>query len=189
MRASPSRFPMRFSFVPGVAIGRTGPEGGIASIFLNGGNSSLHKSAGGRHARQRTRQRRGFFQLHAGQRGQSRSRARRGKRHLRHRRRLWRHSGLHPSRHHADSAKSVIFAEGGASLPDAAAPKSAACSAASIIPPLLRIFPPTARRTEQRFLNRTLSGNFGYRFGEDNQLRLIAAQQHQQRADTRPNPA
>jgi vitamin B12 transporter len=26
-------------YVPGVAIGRTGPEGGLASVFLNGGNS------------------------------------------------------------------------------------------------------------------------------------------------------
>jgi outer membrane cobalamin receptor len=30
-------------YVPGVAIGRTGPEGGTASIFLNGGNSSFTK--------------------------------------------------------------------------------------------------------------------------------------------------
>jgi vitamin B12 transporter len=30
-------------FVPGVAIGRTGPEGGSASVFLNGGNSSYTK--------------------------------------------------------------------------------------------------------------------------------------------------
>jgi len=30
-------------FVPGMAIGRTGPEGGSASVFLNGGNSSYTK--------------------------------------------------------------------------------------------------------------------------------------------------
>src|SRR5882762_6242559 len=30
-------------FVPGIAIGRTGPEGGSASVFLNGGNSSYTK--------------------------------------------------------------------------------------------------------------------------------------------------
>jgi vitamin B12 transporter len=30
-------------YVPGVAIGRTGPEGGSASIFLNGGNSNFTK--------------------------------------------------------------------------------------------------------------------------------------------------
>jgi outer membrane cobalamin receptor len=30
-------------YVPGVSIGRTGPEGGSASIFLNGGNSSYTK--------------------------------------------------------------------------------------------------------------------------------------------------
>ncbi len=30
-------------YVPGVSIGRTGPEGGTASIFLNGGNSSYTK--------------------------------------------------------------------------------------------------------------------------------------------------
>jgi len=30
-------------YVPGVSIGRTGPEGGTASIFLNGGNSNFTK--------------------------------------------------------------------------------------------------------------------------------------------------
>ena len=30
-------------FVPGISIGRTGPEGGSASIFLNGGNSNYTK--------------------------------------------------------------------------------------------------------------------------------------------------
>ncbi|HXJ05633.1 MAG TPA: TonB-dependent receptor [Candidatus Acidoferrum sp.] len=30
-------------FAPGIAIGRTGPEGGTASIFLNGGNSNFTK--------------------------------------------------------------------------------------------------------------------------------------------------
>ncbi len=30
-------------YVPGVAIGRTGPEGGTASVFLNGGNSNFTK--------------------------------------------------------------------------------------------------------------------------------------------------
>jgi len=30
-------------FTPGVAIGRTGPEGGTASVFLNGGNSNFVK--------------------------------------------------------------------------------------------------------------------------------------------------
>ncbi|MGC1619701.1 MAG: TonB-dependent receptor [Candidatus Acidiferrum sp.] len=30
-------------FTPGVAIGRTGPEGGSASVFLNGGNSNFTK--------------------------------------------------------------------------------------------------------------------------------------------------
>jgi outer membrane cobalamin receptor len=30
-------------YTPGVSIGRTGPEGGTASIFLNGGNSSYTK--------------------------------------------------------------------------------------------------------------------------------------------------
>jgi len=32
-----------FLFAPGIAIGRTGPEGGTASIFLNGGNSNFTK--------------------------------------------------------------------------------------------------------------------------------------------------
>ena len=31
------------SFVPGIAIGRTGPIGGTASVFLNGGNSNFTK--------------------------------------------------------------------------------------------------------------------------------------------------
>ncbi|MGB6459862.1 MAG: TonB-dependent receptor [Candidatus Acidiferrum sp.] len=30
-------------FTPGIAIGRTGPEGGTASVFLNGGNSNFTK--------------------------------------------------------------------------------------------------------------------------------------------------
>jgi len=30
-------------FAPGIAIGRTGPEGGTASVFLNGGNSNFTK--------------------------------------------------------------------------------------------------------------------------------------------------
>ena len=33
----------RLLFVPGVAIGRTGAEGGTASVFLNGGNSNFTK--------------------------------------------------------------------------------------------------------------------------------------------------
>ncbi|MBA0085822.1 MAG: TonB-dependent receptor [Acidobacteria bacterium Pan2503] len=35
--------PDLLQFSPGVAIGRTGPEGGTASIFLNGGNSDFTK--------------------------------------------------------------------------------------------------------------------------------------------------
>jgi vitamin B12 transporter len=35
--------PDLLQFSPGVAIGRTGPEGGSASVFLNGGNSSFTK--------------------------------------------------------------------------------------------------------------------------------------------------
>jgi vitamin B12 transporter len=31
------------AFTPGIAIGRTGPEGGSASVFLNGGNSNFTK--------------------------------------------------------------------------------------------------------------------------------------------------
>jgi vitamin B12 transporter len=31
------------TFAPGIAIGRTGPEGGTASVFLNGGNSNFTK--------------------------------------------------------------------------------------------------------------------------------------------------
>jgi vitamin B12 transporter len=31
------------TFAPGIAIGRTGPEGGTASVFLNGGNSNFAK--------------------------------------------------------------------------------------------------------------------------------------------------
>jgi vitamin B12 transporter len=31
------------AFAPGIAIGRTGPEGGTASVFLNGGNSNFTK--------------------------------------------------------------------------------------------------------------------------------------------------
>ena len=35
--------PDLLQFSPGVAVGRTGPEGGTASVFLNGGNSSFTK--------------------------------------------------------------------------------------------------------------------------------------------------
>jgi vitamin B12 transporter len=35
--------PTALLFTPGVAIGRTGPEGGTASVFLNGGNSNFVK--------------------------------------------------------------------------------------------------------------------------------------------------
>ncbi len=34
---------MRLLFSPGIAIGRTGAEGGSASVFLNGGNSNFTK--------------------------------------------------------------------------------------------------------------------------------------------------
>lgn len=35
--------PEALLFTPGIAVGRTGPEGGTASIFLNGGNSNFTK--------------------------------------------------------------------------------------------------------------------------------------------------
>jgi vitamin B12 transporter len=35
--------PEALLFTPGIAIGRTGPEGGTASVFLNGGNSNFTK--------------------------------------------------------------------------------------------------------------------------------------------------
>src|ERR1700737_806746 len=39
--------PSALLFVPGIAIGRTGAEGGTASVFLNGGNSNFTKVLGG----------------------------------------------------------------------------------------------------------------------------------------------
>jgi vitamin B12 transporter len=159
-------------YVPGVSIGRTGPEGGTASIFLNGGNSSYAKVLvdgtpvnepgnavdfsnftldnvdkleivrGAESAIYGTDAVAGVIQVIT-------------------------HRGTTRIPEVSVSAEGGTYGSGrgGAQLSGLLGPFDYSAAAS--------YFSTEGPDSENNFLNRTLSGNFGYRLGEDNQLRLI----------------
>lgn len=158
-------------YVPGISIGRTGPEGGTASVFLNGGNSSYAKvlvdgtpvnepgSAvdfsnftldnvdkveivrGAESAIYGTDAVAGVIQVIT-------------------------HRGTTRIPEMSLFAEGGTFAtvRGGAQLSGLLGPFDYSGAAS--------YFATDGPDNQNNFLNRTISGNFGYRLGEDNQLRL-----------------
>jgi vitamin B12 transporter len=157
--------------VPGISIGRTGPEGGTASIFLNGGGSSFTKVLvdgtpvnepgnavdfsnftldnidkvevvrGAESAIYGTDAVSGVIQVFT-HRGTTRIPA------------------------------ATIFAEGGNFATGRGGAQLSGLLGGLDYSGAASYFSTDGPEDQNRFLNRTLSGNFGYRLGEDNQLRL-----------------
>jgi len=158
-------------YVPGVAIGRTGPEGGTASIFLDGGNSSFTKVLvdgtpvnepgnavdfsnftldnvdkvevvrGAESAIYGTDALDGVIQVIT-HRGTTRI------------------------------PEVSVFAQGGSYDTGRGGAQLSGLLGAFDYSAAATYFSTAGPSDENHFLNRTLSGNFGYRFGEENQLRL-----------------
>jgi len=158
-------------YVPGVAIGRTGPEGGSASVFLNGGNSNFTKVLvdgtpvnepgnavdfsnftldnvdkvevvrGAESAIYGTDAVDGVIQVIT-HRGATRI------------------------------PEVSIFAQGGSYDTGRGGAQLSGLLGRLDYSGAVSYFSTAGPDDENHFLNRTLSGNFGYRLGEDNQLRL-----------------
>jgi vitamin B12 transporter len=158
-------------YVPGISIGRTGPEGGTASVFLNGGNSSYTKVLvdgtpvnepgnavdfsnftidnidkveivrGAESAIYGTDAVSGVIQV-ISHRGTTRI------------------------------PEASIFAEGGSFATGRGGAQFSGLLGNFDYSAAASYFSTEGPQDENNFYNRTLSGNFGYRLGEDNQLRL-----------------
>ncbi|PYU05583.1 MAG: hypothetical protein DMG34_08000, partial [Acidobacteria bacterium] len=158
-------------YVPGISIGRTGSEGGTASVFLNGGNSSYTKVLvdgtpvnepgnavdfsnftvdnvdkveivrGAESAIYGTDAVAGVIQVIT-HRGTTRI------------------------------PEASVFAEGGSFSTGRGGAQLSGLVGRFDYSGAASYFSTDGPDDENRFLNRTLSGNFGYRLGEDNQLRL-----------------
>ena len=156
---------------PGVAIGRTGPEGGSASIFLNGGNSNFTKVLvdgtpvnepgnavdfsnftldnvdkievvrGAESAVYGSDAVSGVIQVFT-HRGTTRA------------------------------PLAVIFAEGGSFATGRGGAQLSGVIGNFDYSGAASYFSASGPQDINAFINRTISGNFGYRLGEDNQLRL-----------------
>jgi vitamin B12 transporter len=158
-------------YVPGISIGRTGPEGGTASIFLDGGNSSYTKVLvdgtpvnepgnavdfsnftldnvdkvevvhGAESAIYGTDAVAGVIQVIT-HRGTTRI------------------------------PEASVFAEGGSFGSGRGGAQLSGLVHGFDYSGAASYFSTAGPDDQNRFLNRTISGNFGYRLGEDNQLRL-----------------
>jgi vitamin B12 transporter len=158
-------------FTPGVAIGRTGPEGGTASVFLNGGNSNFTKVLvdgapinppggavdfssltlynidkveivrGAESAIYGTDAVDGVIQLFT-HRGDTRT------------------------------PEFSVYAEGGSFASGSGGAQLSGLLGAFDYSLAAAYFQTDGQGPDDDFLNRTLSGNFGYRFSKDNQIRL-----------------
>jgi vitamin B12 transporter len=158
-------------YVPGISIGRTGSEGGTASVFLNGGNSSYTKVLvdgtpvnepgnavdfsnftldnvdkveivrGAESAIYGTDAVAGVIQVIT-HRGTTRI------------------------------PEASVFAEGGSFSTGRGGAQLSGLVGRFDYSGAASYFSTDGPDDENRFLDRTLSGNFGYRLGEDNQLRL-----------------
>ena len=158
-------------FAPGIAIGRTGPEGGTASVFLNGGNSNFTKVLvdgapinppgaavdfssltlynidkveivrGAESAIYGTDAVDGVIQLFT-HRGDTRT------------------------------PEFSVYAEGGSFASGSGGAQLSGLLGAFDYSVAASYFQTDGQGPDDDFLNRTLSGNFGYRFNDDNQIRL-----------------
>jgi vitamin B12 transporter len=158
-------------YVPGVAIGRTGPEGGTASIFLNGGNSSFTKVlVDGTPVNEpgnavdfsnftldnvdKVEVVRGAESAIYGTDGLD---------------------GVIQVITHRGTTRIPdvsVFAQGGSYDTGRGGAQLSGLLGAFDYSAAASYFSTAGPSDENHFLNRTLSGNFGYRFGEENQLRL-----------------
>jgi vitamin B12 transporter len=158
-------------YVPGVAIGRTGPEGGTASIFLNGGNSSFTKVLVDGTPVNEPGNAVDFsnFTLDNVDKVEV-------------------VRGAESAVYGSDAVDGVIqvithrgttripevsvFAQGGSYDTGRGGAQLSGLLGAFDYSAAASYFSTAGPSDENYFLNRTLSGNFGYRFGEGNQLRL-----------------
>ena len=158
-------------YVPGVSIGRTGPEGGTASIFLNGGNSSFTKVLVDGTPVNEPGNAVDFsnFTLDNVDKVEV-------------------VRGAESAIYGSDAVDGVIqvithrgttripevsvFAQGGSYDTGRGGAQLSGLLGAFDYSAAASYFSTAGPSEENHFLNRTLSGNFGYRLGEDNQLRL-----------------
>ncbi len=158
-------------YVPGVAIGRTGPEGGTASVFLNGGNSNFTKVLVDGTPVNEPGNAVDFsnFTLDNVDKVEV-------------------VRGAESAIYGTDAVDGVIqvithrgttripeveaFAQGGTYDTGLGGAQLSGLLGAFDYSGAASYFSTAGPDDENHFLNRTLSGNFGYRLGEDNQLRL-----------------
>ncbi len=158
-------------YVPGVAIGRTGPEGGTASVFLNGGNSNFTKVLVDGTPVNEPGNAVDFsnFTLDNVDKVEV-------------------VRGAESAIYGTDAVDGVIqvithrgttripeveaFAQGGSYDTGRGGAQLSGILGAFDYSGAASYFSTDGPDNENHFLNRTLSGNFGYRLGEDNQLRL-----------------
>ena len=158
-------------YVPGISIGRTGPEGGSASIFLNGGNSSYTKVLVDGTPINEPGNAVDFsnFALDNVDKVEI-------------------VRGAESAIYGTDAVSGVIqiithrgttripevslFAEGGTFDTGRGGMQFSGLLGRFDYSAAASYFATDGPENENNFLNRTISGNFGYRLGEDNQLRL-----------------
>jgi vitamin B12 transporter len=158
-------------YVPGVAIGRTGPEGGSASVFLNGGNSAYSKVLVDGTPVNEPGNAVDFSNFS-----------------LDNVDKIEVVRGAESAIYGSDAVSGVVqvishrgttripevsvFAEGGSFATGRAGAQFSGLLGAFDYSAAASYFSTDGPQNENYFFNRTLSGNFGYRLGEDNQLRL-----------------
>ena len=158
-------------YVPGVAVGRTGPEGGSTSIFLNGGNSSYTKVLVDGTAVNEPGNAVDFANFT-----------------LDNIDKIEVVRGAESALYGTDAMSGVVqvithrgttriptvnvFAEGGSFASGRGGAQLSGLIGAFDYSGAASYFSADGPDDINRFINRTLSGNFGYRLGEDNQLRL-----------------
>jgi vitamin B12 transporter len=158
-------------YTPGVSVGRTGPEGGTDSIFLNGGNSSYTKVLVDGTPVNKPGNAVDFsnFTLDNIDKVEI-------------------VRGAESALYGTDAVAGVIqvfthrgttrvpefsaFSEGGSFATGRGGAQMSGLLGAFDYSGAASYFSTNGPEDENRFLNRTLSGNFGYRLGEGNQLRL-----------------
>lgn len=158
-------------YIPGISIGRTGPEGGTASVFLNGGNSSYTKVLVDGTPVNEPGNAVDFSNFT-----------------LDNVDKIEVVRGAESAIYGTDAVSGVIqvithrgttripevsaFAEGGSYGTGRGGAQFSGLLGHFDYSAAASYFSTDGPDNENNFLNRTVSGNFGYRLGEDNQLRL-----------------
>jgi vitamin B12 transporter len=158
-------------YIPGISIGRTGPEGGTASVFLNGGNSSYTKVLVDGTPVNEPGNAVDFSNFT-----------------LDNVDKIEVVRGAESAIYGTDAVSGVIqvithrgttripevsaFAEGGSYGTGRGGAQFSGLLGRFDYSGAASYFSTDGPDNENNFLNRTVSGNFGYRLGEDNQLRL-----------------